>query len=77
MIFRIEITNMASGSDVLFEMGLLADEIRLRKENSAATAIVHAGVALETITLGIQSFLWIKTSLMENFLHALKPPRHG
>jgi hypothetical protein len=44
---------MSLVSDELSKMGLLIDEIWLRKEKSAATAVVCARVALEPVALGI------------------------
>ena len=76
MIFRIEITDMAPGSNELFKMGLLIDEIGLYKEKSAAAAVVDARVTLESVALSPQSALGVKTSFREDFLHALEPSGH-
>jgi hypothetical protein len=75
MILWVEVTNVASGFDKLFQRRFLIDKIRLAKKNSAAATVSSTSLAFETRTLSQQS-VFPKITFTDDYFHSLEPPWH-
>ena len=73
----IEVANMTPRSDKLFKVRLLADKIRLGKEDSSGAAVSVCSFTFEAYTLCTQAILRPEAMLLEKEFHAFKPPWHG
>ena len=78
VIFGVKVTQMVTRLDQLLKLGLLRDEIGLRKENATATAVSAARGATKPWALSKKvSLLGPQTTLLNDDLHALEPAGHG
>lgn len=76
VVFRVEVTDMASRSDILLKPGFLGDEVGLVEEKPSAAAIGTSILTLKLVTLCIESFSWPETMFSNDSLHSFKPAWH-
>lgn len=76
VILRVVVTNVTPPFDKFLECRFLIYEVRLREQQSAATAVCAVTRTLEVGTLGIQATIRPEPPLSDNLLHSLEPPRH-
>ena len=78
VILWVKVAHVATRLNQLLKLGLLRNEIGLRKENAPATAISAARGATKPRALSKKvSLLGPQTALANDDLHALEPARHG